>query len=121
MTRKGERNELGAHGEQLATELLCSRGLKLLGQNVMFSFGEIDILMQDGETIVLVEVKTHKKQSPIDPIYKINLAKQRKLWQLARALTTRYPNRNIRVDAVTVYWKTGQETPVITHYINILS
>lgn len=75
--------------------------------------------MADGETVVLVEVKTQTSGALIDPIYKISPAKQRKLGLLAAIISAKYPERNIRIDAVTLYWNQSGE-PIITHYENIL-
>jgi len=93
----------------------------ILGQNIRFPLGEVDILAEASGTIVLVEVKTHTRLTAVHPIYKVNVAKQRKLWQLARLVSARYPARNIRIDAITVYWEHGQEEPIVTHYENILN
>ncbi len=111
---------LGALGEQLAAEFLLLKGFIILSRNVTVKLGEIDILAQDGNIIVLVEVKTQMSASLLDPIYKITPAKQRKLHLLAQVIVARYPNQNIRIDAVTLYWKLGSEHPTITHYENII-
>lgn len=114
----GERKQLGQHGENLAAEFLYRKGYLELARNLTFKLGEIDLLMQDGATIVVVEVKTNRVTSVIDPVYKISPAKQRKLWQLARLIAVKYPNSNIRIDAVTLYWS---PEPRLQHYQNIIS
>lgn len=114
----GERKQLGQQGENLAAEFLYRKGFVELGRNLTFKVGEIDLLMKDGATIVVVEVKTNRVTSAIDPIYKISPAKQRKLWQLARVIALKYPNRNIRIDAVTLYWS---PEPRLQHYENIIT
>ncbi len=112
-----DRKELGRQGESLAATFLQEKGYRLLKRNWTLPLGEVDLVLQDGATLVLAEVKTYAAASAIDPVYKIGPAKQRKLWQLARLAAARYPDRNIRIDAVTVCC-TG--TPVIRHYENIL-
>jgi putative endonuclease len=47
----------GAKWEQAAESFLCSHGLKLLQRNFSSRFGEIDLVMEDGESLVFVEVK----------------------------------------------------------------
>ena len=74
--------------------------------------------MTDNSTVVLVEVKSQRSASLIDPIYKVSPAKQRKLHLLASIVAAKNPSRNVRIDAVTLYW--DQEKPIITHYENIL-
>jgi putative endonuclease len=113
------KQELGQEGENLAAEFLVSQGFALLGRNVRSRLGEIDILAQQGDETVLVEVKTLSSARGFDPITQINPAKQRKLRLLAREVAARYPDANIRIDAVTVYWG-STDLPVITHFPNIL-
>ena len=113
------RQELGRTGETLAAEFLRNKGYDELARNYRLRQGEIDLLMRDGEAVVVVEVKTQTSGAVMDPIYKISPAKQRKLLLLASIIAAKYPERNIRLDAVTLYWNPAGE-PVLTHYENIL-
>ncbi len=54
MTRAADR---GASAEALAASWLEARGLKLIARNVRFRYGEIDLVMDDGEALVFVEVR----------------------------------------------------------------
>lgn len=47
----------GAQAEQLAAQYLQRHGLKLIAQNYRSRFGEIDLIMHDGATIVFIEVR----------------------------------------------------------------
>jgi putative endonuclease len=47
----------GAHFEQLALERLQRAGLKLVERNYRTRFGELDLVMRDGNTLVFVEVR----------------------------------------------------------------
>jgi len=51
------RPQSGAQWEKTAEVFLSEHGLKLLYRNFSSRFGEIDLIMEDGETIVFVEVK----------------------------------------------------------------
>ena len=114
-----DRNQLGREGETLAAEFLVRKGYRELARNLRFRQGEIDVLMEDGETVVLVEVKAQTSAVLIDPVYKISPAKRRKLGLLAALISAKYPERNVRIDAVTLYWNQSG-SPIITHYENIL-
>ena len=48
---------LGAQAEQLAAQYLQQQGLKLIEQNYRCRFGEIDLIMRDGTTVVFIEVR----------------------------------------------------------------
>jgi len=50
----------GARWEKTAESFLLDRGLKLLQRNFSSRFGEIDLIMEDNETVVFVEVKYRK-------------------------------------------------------------
>jgi putative endonuclease len=50
----------GIHAEQKALNLLCQKGFTLISKRYKTPYGEIDLLMQDGQTIVAVEVKYRK-------------------------------------------------------------
>ena len=49
---------LGKKGEKLAENYLKKQGYLLIKRNYTTPFGEADLLMQKGENIVFVEVKT---------------------------------------------------------------
>ncbi|HYR05386.1 MAG TPA: YraN family protein [Gallionella sp.] len=48
---------LGAQAEQRAAQYLQKQGLKPVAQNYHGRFGEIDLIMQDGATLVFIEVR----------------------------------------------------------------
>lgn len=52
-----ERQRRGRLAEQRALGLLQDNGLRLLARNVRFRVGELDLIMQDQETVVFVEVR----------------------------------------------------------------
>jgi len=96
------RKQLGQSGEELAMQFLKSKGFKILDQNLRFKFGEIDIVAEDKEDIVLVEVKTKSGVEFGQPLEEVDYFKKRKLQRLAQALSQKYPDRNIRIDVVGV-------------------
>lgn len=50
----------GAHAEQLAAEYLQRRGLRVVARNYRCRQGEIDLILQDGDTLVFAEVRLRK-------------------------------------------------------------
>ena len=52
------KKDLGDFGERVAAALLQKDGYKILERNFHCRTGEIDIVAQDGATLVFVEVKT---------------------------------------------------------------
>lgn len=110
------RQALGRQGESLAADFLCQKGYKEITRNLNLKIGEIDLLMEHNHDIIIVEVKTQTSATFTDPVSKLTTTKIRKLWQLARIISARYPNRNIRLEAVTLYWKPEAKQPTITLY-----
>lgn len=96
------RKQLGQSGEILACQFLKSKGFRILARNLRFKFGEIDILAEKGEDVILVEVKTKASKEFGEPVEEVDYFKKRKLSQLARAISQKYPNKNIRIDVVSV-------------------
>jgi len=113
------RKDYGRQGETLAAIFLQEKGWKILARNVRTLLGEIDILAEDGDELVIVEVKSVHNGSIIDPITKVDFAKRRKLSQLAQVVAMKAPDRMIRVDVITIAG--SDHDPVITHYQNIIT
>lgn len=97
-----QNKNLGAFGEELALDYLQEKGYKLLSRNLRLFCGEIDLLMQDGKSLVIVEVKTKSDESFGQASEMITRKKKKKLLQLAKALWQKYPNRTIRIDVVAI-------------------
>lgn len=99
--------------------MLYQKGHRILQRNLKTEFGEIDILTEDGPTVVLVEVKTtHGRRFGL-PQELVRPAKQRKLRQLGRWLEQKYPNRLLRIDVVAIDLDDPTH-PVIEHLENVL-
>lgn len=49
--------EIGDGGEEIAAQYLEKKGYRILKRNFRTSFGEIDIIALDSDTLVFVEVK----------------------------------------------------------------
>ncbi|KPJ67995.1 MAG: hypothetical protein AMJ43_00835 [Coxiella sp. DG_40] len=76
--------QFGEEKEQRACEYLIGHGLKLLVQNYYCKFGEIDLIMQDQETLVFVEVRYRKHNDYGGGLESITHAKQRKIIRTAQ-------------------------------------
>ncbi len=98
------RQRLGAWGEDLAIQVLRQHGYRILERNVRLSgLGEVDILAQDGETLVIVEVRTRRGGAPFAAEDSVGPAKHRRLARLALAIAQeRHWQGPLRVDLVTI-------------------
>lgn len=77
-------NNQGVLAEQLAAHYLKSQGLKLLEMNYSCRFGEIDLILQDGETHVFVEVRLRSNLAFGGAAASIDARKQSKLIRTAQ-------------------------------------
>lgn len=77
-------SDRGALAEDAAAEFLAGRGLKLLERNYRCRFGEIDLVLRDGRTLVFVEVRYRKDRSFGGAAESITSAKREKLLRAAR-------------------------------------
>jgi len=113
----GHNTALGAYGEGLAVDYLRSAGLKVVQRNWRCQFGEIDIVALDGHVTAIVEVKTRSSLEYGLPLEAVDLAKQRRLKQLAWMWLRlrRGPWVDVRFDVVSVLIEQGGD-PVIEHY-----
>jgi len=75
---------LGQSAEARAEALLKSNGLKLVARNWRCRFGEIDLVMQDGPTLVFVEVRLRSRSDFGGAAASVTSSKQKKLLAAAR-------------------------------------
>jgi putative endonuclease len=100
----------GARAEQLAADFLKKNGLSLLHQNYRCRFGEIDLIMQDGATLVFVEVRLRSRADFGGPAASIGAAKQGKILLTARHyLSTLRKIPPCRFDALLLHSADGTQ------------
>lgn len=76
-------NRVGVFGEQVAANFLIQKGLILLDRNWSCGTGELDLVLADGGTLVICEVKTRSSLRYGSPVATIRPEKYRKLQELA--------------------------------------
>lgn len=98
------RQGLGRTGERLAAEELTRRGYRIVERNYRCTYGEIDLVAEDGEDLVFVEVKTRRGIAYGLPEEAINGRKRQKLVQVASCYLDAHAcaDRPWRIDAVAV-------------------
>ena len=109
----------GRRGEEQAARFLKQAGLKILARNVRVGRDELDLIAQQGETMIFVEVKTRKNEHFGRPVSAVNPAKRRKLSRAAIRFLKKRKLRPpyIRFDVVEVI---GDE-PEIRHLKNVFT
>ena len=95
---------LGAYGEALAARHLVDQGMVLLDRNWRCEAGEIDLVLRDGDVLVVCEVKTRSSLrygTPHEAVTDIKVARLRRLatrWLEHHGLAV----RDIRIDLVGI-------------------
>lgn len=80
------RKEAGAAAECAAYRFLLQRGLKPIARNYRCRGGELDLVMLDGRTLALVEVRYRSTQDFGGPAASVTWFKQRRIVLAARHL-----------------------------------
>ncbi|HEX7012689.1 MAG TPA: YraN family protein [Steroidobacteraceae bacterium] len=86
------RKQTGARGEDAALEHLRAAGLKLVERNYRCRGGEIDLVMLEGATLVLVEVRWRSSMQFGGAAASVTWRKQQRLARAARSLLDRRPD-----------------------------
>lgn len=108
---------LGRRAEDVACQHLEAHGLRLLERNYRCRAGEIDLVMLDGATLVLVEVRSRSTSAHGDAASTVGARKQRRFIRAARhLLLTRPDYRRLaaRFDVVAIDSGGSGEPPRIT-------
>ena len=90
----------GDAAEKLATEFLKKHGLKHITSHYRSKFGEIDLIMQDKETIVFVEVRLRKSKQFGGAEASITSSKQHKIVTTATCYLQQHGESLCRFDAI---------------------
>ncbi len=97
--------DVGRRGEEIAKRLLEQKGYVTLAQNYRDGPREIDLVMQDGETVVFVEVKARSSSAFGTPGEFVTKNKQRLLTRAAQSYLFKRGllDRPARFDVVEIY------------------
>ncbi len=100
----------GSDAEQIAASYLQRRHLVLVTQNYRCRFGEIDLIMRDGSTLVFIEVRMRNHEMFGGAAASITLSKQAKLLRTARQYLAELNSEPpCRFDALLLSGANGQE------------
>lgn len=75
----------GKAAERRAEAFLAAQGFVTLARNFRRRFGEIDLIMRDGESLVFIEVRMRESNNRVSAAESIDFRKRRKLLLVAEA------------------------------------
>ncbi len=98
------RQALGTYGESLAARHLVEQGMVLLDRNWRCAAGEIDLVLRDGDVLVVCEVKTRRGVGFGTPHEAVTEAKVNRLRRLAAHWLADHEvhPRDVRIDLVAI-------------------
>lgn len=103
MRPTADRRSRGAAVEAAARAYLSRAGLRDVAANANYRFGELDLVMLDGSTLVFVEVRYRRDARFGGGAASVDVHKRRKLVQAAGAFLAHHPkhaNAPCRFDVV---------------------
>lgn len=95
----------GAHAEQLAEAHLCAAGLKTQQRNYRCRFGELDLIMREGNTLVVAEVRKRSHRTFGGAAASVTRSKQQRIVRATRQLLAEQPGYQklaVRFDVVAI-------------------
>ncbi|MEA2488692.1 MAG: putative endonuclease [Acidobacteriota bacterium] len=96
--------ELGPKGERRAAWFYRLRGYRILARNVRLGAGEIDMVVQRGKTIAIVEVKTRQSDAAGEGYESVDRRKREQLIRLGDRYAARHPEARLRYDIISLFW-----------------
>lgn len=101
VSRKRAANS-GVAAEEIAARYLSRRGLKVLSRNFRVRGGEIDLICEDGRTLVFVEVRLRSNNNFGGAAASITPRKQQRLILAARHWLSQHGDSQCRFDCIVM-------------------
>jgi putative endonuclease len=109
---RNARRKAGTLWEKIAEDFLGARGLRLIQRNFSCRFGEIDLVMEDGDTVVFIEVKYRGSRSHGSGANAVDIHKQQRISRTAAFYLAVNPARAeqfCRFDVVSIDPSTDEQ------------
>jgi putative endonuclease len=96
---------MGSLYEELAEAYFQAQGGRLIGRNVYFKCGELDLVVELGQTLIFVEVRKRDPRSFTTPEESLLGRKSKRLLNAGRWFLSRYQGsaKEIRFDLVSFF------------------
>jgi len=119
------RQRLGRLGEDLAARYLEHRGYQIQARNVRFRRGEVDLIVQNADSLVFVEVRARRGRAFGAPEESLTPSKRQRLVTLAEAYLQAHASEelpvNWRIDVVVVEFDPQGRLVRVEHIENAVS
>ena len=103
LSTRANARRLGALAERLACDFLEQHGLTCIDRNFRTPRGEIDLVMQDGQVLVFVEVRSRTSNTFIHAAESIDVRKRQRIILASQRYLQKYGGRvDCRFDVIIV-------------------
>ncbi|AYB43449.1 YraN family protein [Paenibacillus lautus] len=119
--KKDNRKQKGAAAEELAAAALIQKGYRILDRNWRCRFGELDIVAETRETLVVIEVRSRSGTTRFGtPSESVNARKVMQVRNTAQQYVhqKRYYERTIRFDVISVILREDMTAASMEHIEN---
>lgn len=108
------RQILGIEGEASAAAYLKEKGYTVVAQNYRCTYGEVDIIAKDGNTLVFVEVKTRSSKTFGSPLAAVGYRKQQQISKTAFAYLSENQLGDVdaRFDVISILREKGKQVQI---------
>jgi putative endonuclease len=112
------RRWFGNRSERAAARFLKRQGYRIVARNYRCPHGELDLVGVDSGCVVFVEVRSTGTEDLTKTAASVDLAKQRRLTNLALHFLQRHRllNHPARFDVLILSWPSDRGEPVISHH-----
>ncbi|MBI4200543.1 MAG: ribonuclease HII [Chloroflexi bacterium] len=116
-TEANSRRAAGRAAEQAAADFLQARGYRLLDRNFRCPWGELDLVAEEGGTVVFVEVRARRSDALGSPLESVTLGKQRRLVLAAQEYLQQHglESRPWRIDVLGARLGLGGQVEALEH------
>ncbi|NLT48280.1 MAG: YraN family protein [Clostridiales bacterium] len=110
------RKQIGAKGEEAAAKYLTGQGYRIIDKNFKCRIGELDIIAMEGQTLVIIEVKTRSNLSYGLPCESITTEKKRHILRTLQyyVMVHRLEELDLRIDVIEIL---SREDGFYVHHI----
>ena len=112
-------NELGKWGEDIAATYLEKKGFEIIERDWKSGHHDLDIVSKDGNTLVIVEVKTRRNRLFGNPEEAIDYKKRKSLQSaINHYVKSHRTGQDVRFDIISIVGMIGSQ-PEIDHIIDV--
>ena len=112
-------NELGKWGEDIAATYLKKKGFEIIERDWKSGHHDLDIVAKDGNTLVIVEVKTRRNRLFGNPEEAIDYKKRKSLQSaINHYIKSHCTGQEVRFDIISIVGMIGSQ-PERDHIIDV--